>query len=185
MKFADYIPLAMRTCKPLPFKGHVMHMALGITGEMGEVIDALKKHYIYGKELDQANIVEEISDASWYIAGLASLFPNTDWEKSLPTLYSKDETATLMLTLCINSVFAEEAYRLSQMDESDQHEVERITKRLVNYLYRLAYYLNVDLEQAFEINIQKLAKRYGDKYSDFNATNRDLDAERAILEGKA
>ena len=37
-------------------------------------------------------------------------------------------------------------------------------------------------EHAMEINIAKLAKRYPDKYSDYNALNRDLESERKILE---
>lgn len=36
-----------------------------------------------------------------------------------------------------------------------------------------------------EKNIKKLAKRYGDKFDDVKSMERDLEAERAILEGKA
>ena len=43
--------------------------------------------------------------------------------------------------------------------------------------------LNVSMERIGEINIAKLKKRYPDAFSEENALNRDLDAERKILEG--
>ncbi len=39
-------------------------------------------------------------------------------------------------------------------------------------------------EQEQTKNIAKLAKRYGDKFSDVKSMNRDLEGERKILEGK-
>lgn len=44
--------------------------------------------------------------------------------------------------------------------------------------------LSLDPEVTLDVNIKKLSKRYPEKYSDYNADNRDLDAERAILENK-
>lgn len=48
--------------------GSLLHGALGISGEAGELLDAVKKHVMYGKELDRANVLEEISDILWYTA---------------------------------------------------------------------------------------------------------------------
>ena len=76
MNFKEYIPLAIRTCKPLPFADHINHMGLGIVGEMGEIVDQLKKAYIYGKAIDQVNIVEEVGDVAWYVAGVVQFYPN-------------------------------------------------------------------------------------------------------------
>jgi NTP pyrophosphatase (non-canonical NTP hydrolase) len=42
---------------------------------------------------------------------------------------------------------------------------------------------NFDIEEIMEKNISKLSVRYPKKYSNFKATNRDLDEERDILEG--
>jgi len=46
------------------------HAALGIAGEAGELIDAIKKHAIYGKPLDRVNIVEELGDLRFYMQAL-------------------------------------------------------------------------------------------------------------------
>lgn len=43
---------------------------------------------------------------------------------------------------------------------------------------------NIDLMDALQINIKKLEARYPGKFSNEKAINRDLDAERRILENK-
>jgi NTP pyrophosphatase (non-canonical NTP hydrolase) len=49
---------------------HRLHMAIGISGEAGELLDAIKKATIYRKQLDIANIVEECGDLLFYISGM-------------------------------------------------------------------------------------------------------------------
>lgn len=51
-------------------QAHLTHMALGIAGEAGELVDALKKHTIYGKKLDLTNVIEELGDLEFYMEGL-------------------------------------------------------------------------------------------------------------------
>lgn len=52
------------------------------------------------------------------------------------------------------------------------------------YLAILADEIGVSLEDAKRINIAKLKKRYGDKFTTDAAIVRDLDTERALLEKK-
>ena len=49
---------------------HTLHMAVGIVGEAGELIDAIKKAVIYRKPLDRVNVVEELGDLEFYMEGL-------------------------------------------------------------------------------------------------------------------
>lgn len=51
-------------------KAHALHMAVGIAGESGELLDAIKKHVVYNKPLDRANVVEELGDLEFYMEGL-------------------------------------------------------------------------------------------------------------------
>jgi hypothetical protein len=51
------------------------------------------------------------------------------------------------------------------------------------YLFNLCRLLNLDMEKLLENNIDKLRKRYGDKFSSDKAINRDVEAERKVLEG--
>src|SRR5436309_15555689 len=53
-----------------PEKAHLWHMATGVSGESGELEDAIKKHVIYNKPADRANVVEELGDIEFYIEGI-------------------------------------------------------------------------------------------------------------------
>ena len=193
MNFKEYAPLAMRTCKELPTADHINHMCLGIVGEMGELVDAIKKAYVYGKGIDQTNIVEEIGDVSWYTAGLVQYFPAlADWldsdELKQSINYEKLEVArenitrTILLNAMSAANLAADLMMFADDDNLQDANAEQVAKALGTALFATAVLLEVDLSQAYEVNIAKLAKRYGDKYSDYAAVNRDIDAERAVLE---
>lgn len=51
-------------------RAHILHMAVGIAGEAGELLDAVKKYSIYGKPLDLENVIEELGDLEFYMQGL-------------------------------------------------------------------------------------------------------------------
>lgn len=84
MNDTDYITATRRTDAPqgggyatdgalagrLGQHAALLHYALGIVTEAGEIADALKKALIYGKELDEVNLLEEVGDLQWYEARL-------------------------------------------------------------------------------------------------------------------
>lgn len=50
---------------------HLMHMLLLLAGEVGELIDPIKKTIIYNKqEFDKKNIVEELGDIEFALEGI-------------------------------------------------------------------------------------------------------------------
>ena len=49
---------------------HNIHMAIGVAGEAGELLDAIKKQAIYNKPVDRENVVEELGDLEFYMEGL-------------------------------------------------------------------------------------------------------------------
>jgi len=53
-----------------PEKTMLIHMTMGVAGEAGEIIDAVKKHVMYNKPLDMENMVEEMGDIEFYLEGL-------------------------------------------------------------------------------------------------------------------
>jgi NTP pyrophosphatase (non-canonical NTP hydrolase) len=57
-----------------PEKAHKWHMATGISGEAGELLDAIKKEVAYNKAEDRENIVEELGDLEFYMAGLRQAY---------------------------------------------------------------------------------------------------------------
>jgi NTP pyrophosphatase (non-canonical NTP hydrolase) len=62
----DYSVVLQRLQDPLAAK--VLHAAMGINTEGGEIMDALKKLLFYGKPLDVVNLREEAGDVLWYLA---------------------------------------------------------------------------------------------------------------------
>lgn len=58
----------------------MLHMAVGISGEAGELLDAIKKVWVYNKTLDIENVREELGDLLFYIQGMANLI-GTDLEE--------------------------------------------------------------------------------------------------------
>lgn len=93
----------------------LLHALMGMTTEVGEAMDVLKKFLIYGKPIDFLNLKEEGGDSLWYHA---------------------------ILFLALDTDFQTEMAR----------------------------------------NIAKLRVRYGDKFTDQGALERNLDKERAVLE---
>ena len=46
------------------------HGIIGIAGEAGELLDAMKKAMFYGAVLDLDNVREEVGDIMWYIMAI-------------------------------------------------------------------------------------------------------------------
>jgi NTP pyrophosphatase (non-canonical NTP hydrolase) len=75
----NYVENVMRTESPVtqemidrisnPQTIRLLHGAIGLATESGELLDMLKKHIFYGKPLDLVNASEEVGDSQWY-AGL-------------------------------------------------------------------------------------------------------------------
>lgn len=78
MQYQNYRTFVRALCKSgdsikseiTPQDAHRLHMAVGVSGEAGELLDAIKKAAIYRKPLDVANVREEAGDILFYLTGL-------------------------------------------------------------------------------------------------------------------
>ena len=121
----EYIRLALKTNTPnykdirkrfdSDYMIDILHSAIGLSSEAGELLDAVKKHLYYGKSLDLVNLKEEAGDLCWFLAILLNR-------------------------------------------------------------------LEISFEEVMEKNIEKLKARYGEKFSEEKAINRNLTNEREVLE---
>jgi len=77
MNADDYQKDALRTAsstgEPIEIGADVdgralLHGAIGMATEVGELQDAIKRALFYGRELDTANVLEECGDVLWYLA---------------------------------------------------------------------------------------------------------------------
>lgn len=114
MTINEYQIAALRTA---PLGDDLLHGAMGVCTEAGEIMDVVKKKVFYGKEPDLVNLREEAGDLMWYLAVLARAAGMT-------------------------------------------------------------------LDDIAQLNIAKLRARYPVKFNEVQALNRNLEAERAALEGR-
>lgn len=73
----DFVRLEGKSPEHNMIVARVIHACLGLMSETGEIADALKKHIIYGRELDLINLMEESGDVSWYQALLLTAVKHT------------------------------------------------------------------------------------------------------------
>lgn len=57
----------------LPYEAMCSNMCMGLAGEIGEVIDIMKKYIYQGKDLDITDVIEEVGDVLWYIANFCNV----------------------------------------------------------------------------------------------------------------
>lgn len=67
----EYQKLSSRTFPNGSIRDNLSNYALGLTGESGEVADAIKKTIYHGHQLDVDEIKKELGDVLHYVAGLA------------------------------------------------------------------------------------------------------------------
>ena len=78
MNFKEYQELAQRTANPdLNKKEKLINAALGLSGEVGEVNDVIKKHLAQGHPLNVEKIIDEAGDVLWYLSELAEVMGTT------------------------------------------------------------------------------------------------------------
>lgn len=90
----DYVANALRTEAPPDFLtvtgaspeesrklARLLHALLGMVTEIGEIADVLKQRLVYGKPMDEVNLVEEHGDESWYMAIFLDAL-GSDWDTS-------------------------------------------------------------------------------------------------------
>lgn len=78
ISYAQFVSLL---AKKLPSKTEdMLHAVVGVSGESGELLDAVKKTWIYNKSLDRENVVEEIGDILFYLQHLQNILIITDEE---------------------------------------------------------------------------------------------------------
>ena len=48
----------------------IIHATLGVAGEAGEIVDAVKKFTVYRKPCDRDNLIEELGDMEFFLQAL-------------------------------------------------------------------------------------------------------------------
>ena len=71
MDMRKYQEEARRTSNAKNREDKLLNAALGLSGEVGEVVDHIKKWKFQGHKLNKKEIIEELGDVLWYIGEMA------------------------------------------------------------------------------------------------------------------
>lgn len=73
MTINEYQQLAMTTLnKEIPQDQLIINACLGLSGEVGEVNDLIKKNMFQGHPLNKDDLINELGDIAWYLAEAAT-----------------------------------------------------------------------------------------------------------------
>lgn len=171
MTMHEYQGLAQRTS---PDNGHdrILNGTMGLIGEGGEVVDAVKKWVFQSADdtpFPKEKIVEEIGDVLWYVAELC-----TGADLQMEQLVGKQTYAGIDSPeeIAMNIVhYALRAHHSTVLG------VERCLEGLLATCeYMLEMYCKSSLQDAMEKNIEKLSARYPDGFDPERSMHRDVTA---------
>lgn len=187
----DFTPVQQRLMDVKNIR--LLHACAGISSELSELIDLYNDTT---DKMDRINLMEELGDILWYV-GIASDALDAVDDIAGPFsfvghLMVRDEDLNGCLQSFILNVSAhagdlvDKAVKKTifygkQVDPQSMIDSLRYIHQNVKHTLENAGYT---LEDARERNIAKLKARYGDKFTEAAALERNLDVERAILEKK-
>lgn len=184
MKLTEYIPLAIRTEKPLQPLDRLVHSCMGLITEIGEVTSELKRMAIYEKPLDddrKKHILEEIGDVLWYIAiGVDALQTPLHWLENAPTMQNRplgssgfyEATALMFGKHCGKLCDGVAVIYIKQQIPKPSFGSVQSYIMILQGLRVLAEHCGSTLEQAMDDNIAKLRIRFPEQYSNEAAEGR-------------
>lgn len=192
MKFSEFLPLALRTESTIqdpkvnvPLLEGVLNLAFNIT----EIADMIKKSSYYGNELDTQRL-DSILDAVIMTSAAARLMARQTSQLQADALEQVVRPISdVMDSRYLHSVLGvlTEAGELLKTLGKQKHEMDVVNIQeevgdIFWYLALLQDTTGVDVEQSMDKVIEKLKVRYPEKFTTEKATQRNLEAERKVLE---
>jgi NTP pyrophosphatase (non-canonical NTP hydrolase) len=139
---------------------------------MSEFVDLVKKDLIYGKPIEEEKVVAVLD------------FPEQPLhkEKALDSTHMEFLHHAMGANTEGGEVLKAVLAAIFDGKPLDKTNIREEIGDVLWYLAGLCRLCDTTLEAEMERNIAKLAKRYPGKYTDEAALNRNLDAEREVLE---
>lgn len=166
MNLTEYKQGVVRTLNRLnSIELDLSHLILGVFSEINEFLEAEDNN-------DEVNMKEEIGDIAFYATGFAIVFgidtSNIDLSKN---------KVDIELTESLDVIKKHIAYG----KHPGYQYYYNLYLGLMSHLYELCEDKKFDLYEILNTNIEKLKVRYPDKFTNHNAINRNLKAEKEVL----
>lgn len=186
---ADKAPILNR----MDHQYRLVHIALGLSSELSELVSMLTSG-----QVDDINLAEELGDIFWYCAisvdvlgvGSGEVFSfATDAERSRRLSTLQRGSPILPRLIYDLTIYVGELSDLvkKHVFYGKLIDVEHYVNSLACIVHTSEHILHVfgiTAQDAMDRNIAKLRSRYGEKFTEAKALERNLDLERTILEGR-
>lgn len=191
--YRQYRETVQQWSKALVLNDDMLHMALGMISEAGEIADAIKAHMIYGKPIDILNIKEEMGDGLWFATGAMRLLQLDVQETMDGVGVAGTVRKERLIRYAIRAADAAAAVSIRIDDyvtDGRPLSLPSLAQELRRYaaqLQAIGAVYGITLAEAAEANIAKLSARYGGQGAGFSAERglqRDKEAERVAMSGK-
>lgn len=180
MNFKEYQKLALSTARFLatPLEDF-QHGATGVVTEIAEIIDVHKRTAYYDTELNITNLKEEIGDVLWYLALIEHSMLQSNRLDTKVSFINENITIEQILTRLVTG--AADLYYYSHFNEKNYMVNAEVVMdsiyTLFEFLKEYARRIGTDIESEMKNNIEKLAKRYPEGFTNYHAVNRDTENE--------
>lgn len=190
----EFMQLALRTAPEpgstavgldTPEVVDLLHGAVGICTEMGELMEAYEGNQFRLLRMDTVNLIEECGDVLWYVAVVARGFRlrMSDLETNPLGSVPLSQVQCVMLATVEGARLLDVTKKyLFYGQRYSPAAVKLSCARIVAYLSTLLAHNSFTLADAWDRNVAKLHARYPGKYTPERAIHRDPAAERAALE---
>lgn len=188
MDSKEYTKLALVTEAPIAklnwSRGGLVRL-LGVLALTADIADQAKKTIAYGKPLDSVTFAKRLHMLADQATSLAGVGERVARPEDAPSELFEPNLRVLHAGI---GVFGEAGEILEAVikqvvtGELDMVNVGEEGGDALWYLAVLADETGVPMDQNMDANIAKLKARYGDKFTQAATENRDLAAERTILE---
>lgn len=196
----DFAPVISRISQVENIR--MIHALAGIDSEISEVIAVMNKYddnyhsWQDFQPIDRVNLMEEIGDSLWYLSIAADSLNAVDEILEPLEFYGSlmeddhdlyDATSSFVTRSSNNTgLLFDKAVKKSIFygKPMDERAVILLLRSIFISASLLLNNAGYTVEQARERNIEKLKARYGDKFTEAAALDRNLELERTILENK-
>lgn len=180
-----YHELAMRTAKRISPPMDLIHAAMGLAGEVGELAECELKWPLArtkpDKEKARENLVEELGDACWFIAlgadtltiSFESIWIGAELHADEPFPNALTRSGAAKALCATSGMFVDAVKRHTVYNKPwDQREACRGLVFSLRYILRICARSRIEIEEVLAHNIEKLRERYPEKYTDYHAVAR-------------
>ena len=181
----DYVEKVIRTASPDYFdtNHNIQHGIEGIVTECCELLECYE-------DGNRVELIEEIGDICWYMALICNEYKitfDTLKEKVYDMeTYHNSDMSFIVPKLCVYAGKIMDASKRAHFYKKENGLQESKVLENLSYIYSLieeaCATVGTDLDHVQDVNIKKLTARYPEKFNADQATFRNVENERKVLE---